>query len=158
MLLAPCDPESAYVVAGWLLNADEARFWGGEKTPFPVTKELVLNWHSDSSVQPFVAFENESLVAYGELWVDRAEDEIELARIIVESEKRNTGIGQAFVKLLVKRAHDLGIDNLYLRVLPKNIVAIRCYESAGFRPVSSEYQALYNRGQPVEYLWMKSPN
>jgi hypothetical protein len=34
------------------------------------------------------------------------------------------------------------------------MMAIRCYERAGFRRVSSDQERVYNTNQPVEYIWM----
>ena len=149
-----CRHLSAEII-DWPLDADEAQAWGGRKTPFPVTYEVFINWHEEPAVQPFVAFEHESPVAYGELWVDREDEEIELARIIVKPQKREMGIGQTFVRLLITQALMLGMKDVYVRVVPHNRTAIHCYESAGFVPVSSREQELYNQGQPADYLWLQ---
>jgi RimJ/RimL family protein N-acetyltransferase len=59
------------------------------------------------------------------------------------------------VKALADRAADFNLTNLFVRVLPDNLPAIHCYESAGFTQVSSTDQADYNTGQPRRYLWLK---
>jgi len=86
------------------------------------------------------------LVAYGELWIDEAEQEVELARIIVRPAHRGRGVGKLYVKVLVDRAATFGYAEIFLRVLPDNPRAIHCYEAAGFAAVPSEDQKSFNRG------------
>ena len=112
-------------------------------------------WHDNSDIHPFVAHWNAVLVAYGELWVDLAEQEIELSRIIVHPAHRGVGIGRSFVEALVEHSGKLELTNLLIRVVAENRQAIRCYQAAGFATTSSDDQTAYNQGQPVDYVWMR---
>ncbi|WP_146009406.1 hypothetical protein [Deinococcus planocerae] len=55
--------------------------------PSPPSPEVVLAWQRDAvvEVRSFVLVRGEPL-AYGELWIDREEQEVELARLIVDPE------------------------------------------------------------------------
>jgi RimJ/RimL family protein N-acetyltransferase len=44
-----------------------------------------------------------------------------------------------------------------VRVVPENGAAIGCYRAAGFSPVSEPERGEFNRGQPVDYVWMHYP-
>jgi RimJ/RimL family protein N-acetyltransferase len=41
--------------------------------------------------------------------------------------------------------------------VPENGAAIGCYRAAGFSPVSEPEREEFNRGQPVDYVWMHYP-
>lgn len=149
VVLSPFADHHAGEIASWPVTADEAKAWAGNRTTFPVMPEHLRCWHDDPNVHPFVAYQNNDLVAYGELWVDQAEHEIELARIIVHPKRRKMGVGHLFVTALVDYAQAFGMVTLFVRVLPDNVYAIRSYESAGFETVSIQDQERYNCGQPT---------
>jgi len=114
-------------------------------------------WHADPDVHPFVLCQGDSLLGYGEVWIDPAEREVELARIIVAPPHRGRGVGRELVHLLLKRAASSGFRDAFVRVFPDNTAAIACYLGAGFSMVSTTEQQQYNAGQPVDYLWMRTP-
>jgi len=151
----PFGDDHAPEVAKWPLSAQEATEWAGPSTPFPVPPDRFRSWHDDPDIHAFVGRRAGNMVAYGELWVEDAEDEIELARIIVDPSLRNVGIGQAFVAVLVTNALSFGSQNLLVRVVPTNLIAIHCYETAGFLAVPREVQKKYNSGQAVAYKWLR---
>lgn len=155
VVLFPFTDELAVEISSWILSAEEASAWAGGDTTFPLAPDQFRRWHDDSDVHSFIVRHDGDLVAYGELWVDRAEQEIELARIIVHPARRGIGIGRAFVTALVRHAAAFELPNLFVRVAPDNGRAIRCYESAGFVRVSTNDQETYNRGQRNDYVWMK---
>ncbi len=153
--LSPFATDQAAEIATWPRSAAEARAWAGSETPFPMGADQFRVWHGDPDIFPFVGRHDGALVAYGELWVDRAELEVELARIIVPFARRGLGLGRAFVGALVEQAATFGLPDLFMRVVPDNRAAIRCYESAGFVRVSADDQAAFNRGSPTDYVWLK---
>ena len=155
VVLSPFADSHAGEIGSWPVTSDEAKAWAGNRTRFPVMPAQFRCWHDDPNVHPFVAFQNNDLVAYGELWVEQAEQEVELGRIIVHPKRRKMGVGHSFVTALVDHAATFGFVNLIIRVLPDNVYAIRCYESAGFQAVPIQDQETYNRGQPTAYVWLK---
>lgn len=153
--ITPFPPESSASVASWPIGVDEARAWAGQGTVFPVTPEKVIQWHEDSDIHPFVGVIDGNPVAYAQLWIDRTEGEIELARIIVDPACRGMGLGCAFVRLLLHECESLGQMEIILRVCPGNAAAMRCYAKAGFKPVGPTEESEWNKGQPIAYRWMR---
>ncbi len=142
-------------IASWVADLDEARAWSGRDATFPIAVDQFECWHADHDVHPFVALQDDCLVAYGEIWADATEEEIELARIIVSPACRGRGVGRAFVRALVKQAAIFRFADVYLRVVSENLAAIRCYEGAGFTRVSKQDEIVFNQRQPIEYVWLR---
>lgn len=155
MKLLPFANEQAAEIAGWPLNADEARAWFGHDAEFPLSPNKLISRSDEEHAYGFVAEDAGHLVAYGELWVDIDEREIELARLIVHPAHRGRGVGRAFVAALVHRAAAYQLSDLFMRVRPDNHCALRCYQSAGFAPVPKNEQESFNNRQPMDYVWLK---
>lgn len=155
LTLLPFSEDHSVEITSWPRDADELKAWAGADTEFPFRTKQFRIWHDDSETHAFVAHCNDKLVAYGEFWVDESEQEIELARIIVHPAHRNMGMGHMFVTALVTHSITYGFVNQFLRVLPQNTIAIRCYEKSGFIILPAEVQKTFNLRQPVEYVWMK---
>lgn len=150
--LRPFSPELASVVSGWAQTDEEVSMWCGAKAA-PVPPEHITAWAAEDGVQPFGLYRDQRLVAYGELWVDDEEAEVELARLIVDPGERGQGLGQRLAIELAGRArsrHPL----VFLRVHPRNMAALRCYTAAGFEPVAPDQATAWNVGQPLEYIWL----
>ena len=145
----------ADTVARWATSAEEARGWGGHAVPWPLDSSVVHAWHEHPDVRPFVLRDAGALVAYGELWVDDDEQEVELARIIVRPARRGRGVGRMLVTQLLLRAARTGYPAAFVRVVPGNHGALACYRAAGFAPVSAEERLRFNEGQPVDYVWLQ---
>lgn len=147
-------PQAAPSIVTWPQTIDEARWWVGPQTTWPVPRAAVQRWHADPDVHPYILSLGTTLLGYGELWVDPDEQEVELARLIVAPEHRGQGFGRALVLLLLEEARRTEYSRVFLRVVPENHAAIACYRRAGFTPVSQEDQQAFNQGQPVDYFWM----
>lgn len=153
MVLATFEAAWAGTVSTWATTSDEVLAWCSA-TEAPVPASTVVSWSSDDSVHAFGLFDDGALIAYGEVWVDHAEAETELARIIVSPSRRGTGVGRALTQMLVGRA-TAAYTEVYVRVRPGNDVAVRCYAAAGFTRLSTSDEQRCNVGQPVEYVWMR---
>ncbi len=143
------------LVAGWAGDAQEvALLCGREEYPFP--EQLRGSWRKvDSDIQPYLLFDGDRAVGYGEVWLDDEEDEVELARIIVDPAVRGKGIGLELVRALLVPAEAAGYAEVFLRVRPDNEVAIRTYQRVGFVDVPTGLMDEWNAGQPVAYRWMR---
>jgi len=115
----------------------------------------LARWHATPDVVPFSLLAEGRLVGYGELWLDRVEDEAELARLVIAPVQRRHGYGRALTRLLADEAHGLGLAEVWLRVVPENAIARRAYEAAGFVRATPEQEAAFNAGQPRPYVWMR---
>ncbi|MEI8407084.1 MULTISPECIES: GNAT family N-acetyltransferase [unclassified Kribbella] len=147
--------EHARQVAGWASTAQEVGLLCG-RVEYPFPEELTGSWRKvDPDIQSYLFFDGESPVGYGELWLDDDEDEVELARLIVDPAVRGRGIGAGLVRALLKPAIEAGHPDIFLRVRPDNAVAIKTYLSAGFVDVSQQEMDEWNAGQPLAYRWMR---
>ena len=144
--------ELAGVVSGWAQTDEEVLMCCGAGTA-PVTAEQVSAWAGEDGVQPFGLYRGERLVAYGELWVDDDEAEVELARLIVDPGERGHGLGRYLAARLARLAR-FRHPRVFLRVHPGNIAALRCYAAAGFEPAGPDQAAVWNADQPVDYVWL----
>lgn len=159
MQLVPFVTDDAQLVASWAVGDDVVRAWcavEGDRVP----ADVVAGWSQADDVEAYTLNdEGGRLVAYGELWLDDEEGEVELARLLVAPDERGQGIGRRLVAALVDRARrthpELG--QVILRVRPENIPAIRAYVAAGFVDVPADEQAVWNAGQRFEYHWMTLP-
>ncbi|MFE7077168.1 GNAT family N-acetyltransferase [Streptomyces sp. NPDC057620] len=154
MRFSPFDPHHASLVASWPATPTEALMWCGARE-FPVTQRTVSAWQREPDVTAYALVEDERPIAYGELWSDMEEDEVELARIIVAPGVRGRGLGRMLVRGLLAEALQTGLSEVCMRVHPRNTPALRCYRGAGFEPVDAESAASWNTGQPVEYVWLR---
>lgn len=154
MRLSGYDPSVAGLIAGWPRDASELEAWAS-LVPHTAGLGVFEGWHADPDVHPYVLWDGDRVCAYGEVWVDEAEAEAELARIIVDPARRGRGVGRTLVGLLVERAQAVGYADIWVRVLPGNGPAIACYSAAGFRRTTPDRERAFNAGQPHEYMWMR---
>jgi ribosomal protein S18 acetylase RimI-like enzyme/SAM-dependent methyltransferase len=148
--LRPFVVELAGTVASWAGSPSEAAMWCGHSGGL-VPAEKVAGWSGEDGVRAFGLYAEEELVAYGELWVD--DDEVELARLIVDPARRGKGVGRVLVKELTEQARKIHAD-VFMRVHPDNAAALRCYAAARFTRVAPELEAEWNAPQPVQYVWL----
>jgi len=150
--LRPFPADSAGIVSGWATTDEEVAMWCGHPAA-PVPPGQINAWAREDGVQPFGLYRGGRLVAYGELWVDDREAEVELARLIVDPGERGQGLGRCLVTGLADLARSR-YPRVFLRVHPDNIAAQRCYAAAGFGPVEPQQAAAWNASQPVDYVWL----
>ena len=159
--------EHARLVAGWASTAQEVGLLCG-RVEYPFPEELTGSWRKvDPDIQSYLFFDGgctdggctdcERPVGYGEVWLDDDEDEVELARLIVDPALRGRGIGAGLVRALLKPAIEAGHPDIFLRVRRDNAIAIKIYLTVGFVDVSQQETDEWNAGQPVAYRWMRYP-
>ena len=147
--------EYAVLVAGWAADAKEVALLSGQ-VEYPFPEELKASWRKvDPDIHSYLLFDGDQPVGYGEVWLDDEEDEVELARIIVDPKVRGRGIGLELVRALLPPAVAAGYSEVFLRVRPENAVAIRTYHRTGFVDVPAALMDEWNQGQPLAYRWMR---
>jgi len=157
--LQPFDVARAELVASWAVGDEVVRAWcavEGDRVP----AEVVAGWSRADDVEAYLLTDDAGdPCAYGELWLDDEEGEVELARLLVAPERRGSGVGRALTQALTRRARRTHpeLPAVILRVRPENEQAIRCYVAAGFVDVPAEEQATWNEGQRFAYHWMVLP-
>ncbi|WP_134766556.1 GNAT family N-acetyltransferase [Nocardioides sp. 1609] len=120
----------------------------------PMEPAGVLEWWDDDEVLPWVLEVDGTPSAYGELWLDPEEDEVELARLIVPEPLRGRGHGGLLTRLLVAEAASTGLATTMLRTTDDNHVAIACYLANGFTRLPAEEERAWNQGQRRAWVWM----
>jgi ribosomal-protein-alanine N-acetyltransferase len=159
MLLETFDPDRAGLVASWAVGDEVVRAWCARDDD-TVPADVVVEWSQADDVEAYL-FRDEAgeLVAYGELWLDDDEGEVELARLLVAPERRGRGVGRALTRALTERAQDTHpeLPAVILRVRPENAQAIRAYTAAGFVAIPDDEQDEWNQGQRFAYHWMAVP-
>ena len=91
--LRPFPADLAGVVSGWATSGQDVLMWCGAAVA-PVPTSRIRAWAGEDGTEPFGLFRGQRLVAYGELWVDDEEGEVELARLIVDPAERGRGVGR----------------------------------------------------------------
>jgi len=159
VILLPFEVARAELVASWAVGNEVVRAWcaaEGDRVP----AEVVAGWSQADDVEAYLLTDDAGDPrAYGELWLDDAEGEVELARLLVAPEHRGRGVGTRLTQALTARARQTHpeLPTVILRVRPENEQAIRCYTTAGFVAVPEEEQASWNEGQRFAYHWMVLP-
>jgi ribosomal protein S18 acetylase RimI-like enzyme len=161
MPLEPFDPAHAALVASWAAgDGDVVRAWVAIEAD-TVPADVVAGWSKADDVEAFLFTGSAGgpYVAYGELWLDAEEGEVELARLLVAPDRRGRGVGRVLVRELVDvaRSSHPELPEVILRVRPENVQAIRAYAAAGFVDVPAAEQVTWNQGQRFAYHWMVLP-
>ena len=159
-MLQPFHPGRAALVASWAVGDEVVRAWCAVEGN-AVPADVVMGWSEADDVEAYLFSVSDSgpPVAYGELWLDDEEGEVELARLLVAPEHRGKGLGRVLVRELVAHARTTHpeLPDVILRVRPENAQAIRAYVAAGFVDVPADEQATWNQGQRFAYHWMVMP-
>lgn len=147
--------EYAVQVADWAADAKEVALLSG-RVEYPFPEELKTSWRKvDSEIESYLLFDGVQPVGYGEVWLDEEEDEVELARLIVDPKVRGRGFGRELVRALLVPAVNAGYSEVFIRVRPENEIAIRTYHRTGFVDVPAGLMDEWNQDQPVAYRWMR---
>ncbi len=153
LTLVPYRPEWAATVASWAATVEEAMAWCSAGD-VPIPASTVEQWASADDVEVWALLDVDEVVAYGEVWTDDEEAETELAHLIVAPSRRGAGVGVVLVRALAERASAVYPD-VYMRMRPDNVAALRCYARAGFAPLSAADTDRFNEGQPTRYVWLR---
>jgi ribosomal protein S18 acetylase RimI-like enzyme len=111
---------------------------------------------ADPYVAPYLLFERQRPVAYGEIWSELLPREIELARVIVHPDERRRGVGTALMRRLIATVRERYGAPIWVRVLPGNTPALACYAKLGFVRASPEDELRFNEeGQSPGMRWLQ---
>ncbi|SBT38695.1 regulatory protein, tetR family [Micromonospora auratinigra] len=144
-VLVPFGPGFAATVRQWAEESPYSRPWlvGDEGLGAAQVGEDVLR---------YVLLVGGVACGYGELWTD--EDEVELAHLVVDPQRRRRGVGRQLVTALTAVAYDSS-PHVFIRVEPDNTAALGLYRKVGFEDVPQDEQDSFNAGQPREYVWLR---
>ncbi len=155
--LLPFREQHAATLVSWVKSESEMR-WLAPSTPPPLTEEKVLSWQKPGG-HAFVGYDDScgDMVAYGELNpMGHRSDRLWIGHCLIRPDRRGRGIGQTFVRVLLKEAFDhLKSSRVSLIVFPDNQPAVRCYQRAGFAFISEEWHT-FVPGRPERLMKLEA--
>ncbi|MCD7034773.1 GNAT family N-acetyltransferase [Metabacillus sp. GX 13764] len=132
----------------WLDNERDCEFAVNKKV---YTSDDFFSWlDAEDQHGYFLLNEQQEPLAYGEIWVDEAEKDLEFAHLVVAPNKRSQGVGKILISRLEKEADKFDFPVIYMRVNPDNAQAISCYVKGGF-----EIQEQFESMPDSKWTWLK---
>lgn len=116
----------------WFPQYEDVNIWGGPSFRYPFTRESFFEDIHWGRVASFGLFDADcSMAGFGQLY-DR-DERIHLARLVVDPERRSSGVGRRLTTMLMAAGKDLyPRDEYSLFVYRANEPAYRCYRALGF--------------------------
>lgn len=151
MTFRSATPSDLSMVISWIKNADECLTWAGPAVTFPIQPAVLRSQIEYSPDNSYCLLDKERLVAFGQL-IEKGEQRLHLARIIVAPDARGNGYGRNLCQCLIARADYLKSEVLTLNVYQNNISALKLYRTVGFEPVTEPDDSL-----PAEVVHMRYP-
>ncbi len=156
--LEPFEQRWAETILAWVQSAEELCYWTARQD-FPLADTAAFEtWHSDPKVSAYVLLIGpDQPVGYGEVWLDRDDDSVELGRLIISPAHRRRKFGTTLIEQLIDLPAAATAWQIWVRVVPSNIPAALCYAAAGFVRSSADVERERNAWQRFQFLWMSRP-
>jgi len=145
MNLRPYDSADAAAIVSWVQNERELRQWSADRfadSPYPLTAERLDAFYASKNplLHPMTATENGVPMGHVLLrWPEEGVPVVRLGFVIVNRNRRGTGLGQELVSAACCYAAGMmGAERVTLGVFLNNPAAGRCYRAAGFRTVKTK--------------------
>lgn len=150
LLFRPYKECDAPAIASWIRDEYSFRKWCADRfDSFPLTPDA-LNAHYAASkdtdnIFPFTAYDKKGVAGHLILrFTDDTRKDVRLGFIIVDYDRRGTGLGKEMVLLAQRYAFEfLGAEKVSLAVFDNNPAAYHCYYAAGFREVPDETDSFF---------------
>jgi ribosomal-protein-alanine N-acetyltransferase len=128
-------------IVGWIDNAHALRIWAGSGMRYPPTADTLKEDILFSEKYTFsLTDDQDQLIGFGQV-LERL-GRLHLARIIVAPERRGKGFGRVLCENLIQEGiKRFGKKDFSLNVYQNNDVAIKLYESLGFRVAADQRPA-----------------
>jgi ribosomal protein S18 acetylase RimI-like enzyme len=123
--------EDLFKAASWMRSAEDCQLWAGARLSFPVDATTVPIALEFEVAESWSLFQDGSLLALGQI-VPKPDGRLHLARLIVDPNRRGSGIGRSLATHLLRIALVSGADAVSLNVDLSNAPAIALYTSLGF--------------------------
>jgi ribosomal protein S18 acetylase RimI-like enzyme len=118
-------------VASWIRSPEDCHRWAGNRLRFPIDRAILVTELEFDVARSFGLFDADTLVAFGQI-VPKALGRAHLARLIVDPERRNEGLGRAISANLLRVASTSENREISLNVDSANVVAVALYRSLHF--------------------------
>lgn len=143
-------PEDESLIEEWLKDPDDCMLVTGKQH---YSSDMFHSWYEAHDQFGYMLDEGATSVAYGEIWVDEEEGDLELAHLVVHPSFRNRGIGKRLITELLEKSKDYPYEWVYMRIEPHNAQALQCYKGVGFVEDPSLRSSFNGR-----WIWMKKRN
>ena len=133
MILRPSSDDDFTVLISWIADQAACKLWAGPKVRFPLSlTRLKEDLHFTKTNTFSLVDSNGALLGLGQIIV-KNNDRIHLARIIIDPDRRNQGLGLKLCRLLIQEAQKKYAKNYFsLNVYANNVGAIKLYHKLGF--------------------------
>ncbi|MBY6036900.1 GNAT family N-acetyltransferase [Fictibacillus nanhaiensis] len=142
--------EDEPIIKEWLNAPQDCENVTGNRV---YSSEMFYSWYKAHDQMGYMFEEDSESVAFGEIWVDEEEKDLEIAHLVVKPSARNRGIGKRFIQKLLEKCKDYPYEWVFLRIEPKNEQALQCYKGVGFVEDPS-LRTTFNS----KWVWMKKRN
>lgn len=122
----------------WVPSAKAAKLWGGDKISFPIDCDILQKEIAFSENLSYSLCTEESLVGFSQV-VKKSSVKAHLAKIIINPGFRGQQMGRLLLNEMVKICDKMSFKQISLNVYMENIVALKLYESLGFRVNRSDH-------------------
>ena len=157
--LRPYRRSDASVILSWCRDEKAFYKWtAGVLGSYPITeKEFAFV----EELMPFTAFDETGTVGFFTLRSpDGSLKELRFGFVIVDPEKRGSGLGKEMLKLGLRFVFELyKAERATLGVFENNLPAFYCYKAAGFKEAETEHKETYSiLGEEWKCLEMTAEN
>ncbi|MBQ9944268.1 MAG: GNAT family N-acetyltransferase [Clostridia bacterium] len=143
----PCD---AKTIVSWIRNEYAFRQWCADRFDhYPLTADE-LNQHYEAQCMndafyPMCAYDDEGVQGHMILrFTDPEKKHLRFGFVIVNDQKRGTGLGKEMLNLAIRFGQDLlKAQTISLGVFENNPAAYHCYFSVGFRATELPEKEVY---------------
>ena len=126
-----CTTEDLNQIVTWIDSVEESLLWAGDRLSFPIVIESVPDALEFARADSYCLSEGKALLGFGQL-VPKVRERVHLARVIVNPELRDRGIGKFLARQLLELAAAKEPSSISLNVAPDNAAAIAIYRGLGF--------------------------
>jgi RimJ/RimL family protein N-acetyltransferase len=150
LVLQPLQPVHFEAVIGWVDSPQLLMQFAGPGYRYPLTANQLLASTREDYRQCYAAVWQPTgqMVGQGQMYYP-SPGVARLARLIVDPQQQNRGLGTALVLALCQLAYEQGAYQAELGVKHDNFGAIRCYEKCGFVPDPTRTEHWDFFGQPA---------
>ena len=147
MILRIARNEDLNTLISWIKDKEACKLWAGPVVRFPLTLQSLKKDIEFSEKNTFVMVNDVGeLLGLGQL-IEKENDRIHIARVIVSPLQRAKGFGELLCRLLI----DEGIKRFAkvyfsLNVYSDNTTAVKLYQKLGFKPKVSPSPPLPDEG------------
>jgi ribosomal protein S18 acetylase RimI-like enzyme len=150
MMLRIATMKEESTISSWLRDKKDCKFTTGKEV---YSNEMYKEWTNATDQHGFFLIKDNEPLAYGEIWVDDDEGDLELAHLIVHPSHRGKGLGKELISQLLLKCKSYSYPEIFMRIVPENSRALRCYKAAGFKIVPS-----LRKSYGARWIWMRKNN